>query len=287
MPNNSCATRWPLLLIHGIGLRDNWRVRYWGRIPRALTDSGARVYYGMQDAWGSIESNAAMLRDTLLSLVEQDGCERVNIIAHSKGGLDARMLASQEDCAPHIASITTLATPHAGSRTLDAIMRLPTPLLKAVGVPVNGIFRLLGDSSPDFFSVCSQLTTAAMKTFNEAHPVAEGLFCQSYAVAMKRLRDDPTMAFSYLVVRHFEGANDGLVAVSSTAFGSFGGVVEGEGKAGISHCDIVDLSKQLLKRPPSSVASAKEEALGVNSAKPYDIVDWHKDLVASLKARGL
>jgi triacylglycerol lipase len=274
-------------LVHGIGLRDNWRVRYWGRIPKALTECGARVHYGMQDAWGSIEDNAATLRATLLAVVEQEGCEKVNIIAHSKGGLDARMLASWEDCAPHIASITTLATPHAGSRTLDAVMRLPAPLLKAIAWPINAFFRLLGDRSPDFFTVCSQLTGTAMSSFNEKHPVPEGLFCQSYAVAMNRLRDDPTMAFSYVIVRHFEGANDGLVAVSSMPFGTFGGLIEGIGSAGISHCDVIDLRRQLLKRPPSPVGAVIGEAPAANNEKPYDIVDWHKDLVANLKARGL
>jgi triacylglycerol lipase len=304
--DDCCATRWPLLLVHGVGFHDSRRYRYWGRIPEALVAHGARVHYGLQDAWGSCEDNAYMLRETLLSIVAQTGCEKVNVIAHSKGGLDTRALVSMGDCAPHVASITTIATPHAGSRAMDAIMRIPPPLFKAVAVPVNGIFRLLGDDTPDFYAVCSQMTTSAMRHFNEEHPLVESLFCQSYAGVMDGPMSDVTMALTYLFVRHFDGPNDGLVALSSTPFGRFNGVIEGAGPRGVSHCDAVDLRRRALKKRPrrglgrsrggvgeSAGASGSENGGGGVSEVPeasdlrFDIVDWHLRLVADLKARGL
>jgi triacylglycerol lipase len=289
-----CATRWPLLLVHGVGLHDNRRFRYWGRIPEALVGHGARVHYGLQDAWGSYENNAHMLRATLLNITAQQGCEKVNIIAHSKGGLDTRVLASMEDCASRIASLTTIATPHAGSRTMDAIMRIPAPLFKAASVPVNRVFKLLGDDTPDFYAVCSQLTTAAMQRFNEEHPLenlGNPLFCQSYAAVMGGPLSDVTMAFSYLVVRHFDGPNDGLVALDSAPFGRFNGVIEGAGQRGVSHCDAIDLKRRPLKKrglrkhSPCVGESVSKVALSVDAAR-FDIVDWHLHLVADLKARG-
>ena len=58
MSDKRCATRYPIVLIHGAGFRDlKWPV-YWGRIPRALEERGASVFYGLQDCWGSVETNA-------------------------------------------------------------------------------------------------------------------------------------------------------------------------------------------------------------------------------------
>jgi triacylglycerol lipase len=266
-----CATRWPLLLVHGLGFHDSSRYRYWGRIPEALLAHGAHICYGLQDAWGSCESNAHTLRATLLDFVGQTACGKVNIIAHSKGGLDTRVLAAMKDCAPYIASLTTIASPHAGSRTMDVIMRVPAPLFRLAAVPVNGLFRLMGDVSPDFYGVCSQLTTASMQGFNERYLAAPDLYRQSYAGVMTRVSTDVTMAFSYLVVRCFDGPNDGLVALASTPFGEFRGVIKGAGPRGLSHCDVIDLRR----RPREKGAGA------------FDIVDWYIRLVSDLRERGL
>ena len=50
-----CSTRYPLLLVHGVGFRDFHYFNYWGRIPRELVRNGAKVYYGHQEAWGTVE----------------------------------------------------------------------------------------------------------------------------------------------------------------------------------------------------------------------------------------
>lgn len=55
---NVCSTKYPLLLVHGVGFRDFHYFNYWGRIPRALKKNGARVFYGHQEAWGTVEENA-------------------------------------------------------------------------------------------------------------------------------------------------------------------------------------------------------------------------------------
>lgn len=48
---NKCETKFPILLVHGIGFRDNQLLNYWGRIPEALKKEGATIYYGGQDSW--------------------------------------------------------------------------------------------------------------------------------------------------------------------------------------------------------------------------------------------
>ena len=86
----SCRTKYPLVFIHGAGFRDlKWPV-YWGRIPSVLEEQGAIIYYGLQDCWASIETNAQVIAGRIDEILAELGSEKVNIIAHSKGGLDAR-----------------------------------------------------------------------------------------------------------------------------------------------------------------------------------------------------
>ena len=80
-----CQTKYPIFLIHGAGFRDRKRLGYWGRIPGALEKHGATVIYGKQDAWGSVEKNAEIIKQNLDEYVVGTNCGKVNIIAHSKG----------------------------------------------------------------------------------------------------------------------------------------------------------------------------------------------------------
>ena len=89
-----CKTKYPIMLVHGTGFRDRKHLNYWGRIPKALTEQGATVFYGQQDSWGSIEHNAGVLKDNLNKYIMETNIEKVNVIAHSKGGIEARYLIS-------------------------------------------------------------------------------------------------------------------------------------------------------------------------------------------------
>ena len=112
-----CKTKYPILLAHGLAAPDSG-VRHppWGRGPQLLRDRGAVVYMGGQDAWGSIENGAARLEQVLYRMLQEQDCSRVNIIAHSKGGLEARYLISTLGHGRHVASLTMLSTPNRGSR---------------------------------------------------------------------------------------------------------------------------------------------------------------------------
>ena len=54
-------TKYPLLFVHGMGLRDYRRINSWGRIPKTLRENGFTVFHGRQDGNGSVEDNAADL----------------------------------------------------------------------------------------------------------------------------------------------------------------------------------------------------------------------------------
>ncbi len=90
----ACRTHYPLVLVHRVFFRDRKYFNYWGRIPGELIRNGATVYYGGQQSAASTENAAKELR-----IVEETGCGKVNIIAHSKGGLEARWAVFRRGCA--------------------------------------------------------------------------------------------------------------------------------------------------------------------------------------------
>lgn len=270
---DSCNTKYPILLVHGTGFRDRKWLGYWGRIPKALEDAGAQVFYGHQDSWASIEENAEMLRVELCRIIEETQCEKVNIIAHSKGGLEARYLATTLCCHDRIASITTVSTPHHGSRTLDKIWRLPKLLIRFTSVFVNLWFRLLGDKRPDFFHACEQFSTYYMSSFNTQNPDMDTVYYQSYATAMKHLFSDIIMCIPHTVIKAVEGENDGMVTTQSAAWTNFGGIWRGTTARGISHCDAVDLRRR------NFVRGSQVQGTG-------DIRSCYMDVVSDLKDKG-
>ena len=268
-----CQTKYPLVLLHGAGFRDlKWPV-YWGRIPGALEKEGAKVYYGLQDCWASVETNAASIAARIDEILESSCAEKVNIIAHSKGGLDARMAASSFGCGGKIASITTIATPHRGSKTIDMLFRLPRPMWNTAAFAVNNWIRLIGDKKPDFMKLCEGLTTENMQVFNKNNPDVSGVFYQSVACVMRSPLSDINLSTANAVLKRIEGENDGLVSVESARWGEKFTVLRPNTLRGISHLDAID-----LRRSPFS----KKSGDGVS-----DICDFYTELVEDLKKRGL
>ena len=273
MEDESCRTRYPLVLIHGAGFRDlKWPV-YWGRIPAELQKRGAAVCYGLQDCWASTETNAAEIVRRIDAILAETGAEKVNLIAHSKGGLEARMAASSLGAGAKIASITTVATPHHGSKTVDLLFRMPKGLFCLAAFAVNNWIRVVGDKKPDFLAVCRGFTTEAAAEFNRKNPDVPGIYYQSYACLMSHPFSDLHLSTANFVVNRLEGPNDGLVTVRSAAWGEHCRILRGNGFRGISHLDAIDLRRAALSR---------RDGPGVR-----DICQVYVDIAKDLKARGL
>lgn len=256
--------KYPILLVHGMGFRDDRPIGYWGRIPRKLKENGFDVYLSGQDSNGSIESNARKVSESIDRILKAENIGKVNIIAHSKGGLEARYAASSLGCSEKIASITTLSTPHNGSKTVDKLMKLPEGLIRFGCRATDIWFRLLGDKEPDTFRAICSFRTEDAKRFNEQNPDAETIYYQSYAFVMKHISSDMLMWLPSLVVRCFDGENDGLLSPESVKWANFRGVVTGVGNRGISHCDEVDMRRmKLSSKQGSGVADISDFYVGI------------------------
>jgi triacylglycerol lipase len=271
--NDKCHTKYPIVLIHGTGFRDRKHLNYWGRIPKALMNNNCEVFYGNQESWATIENNAIIIKNSINKIMTEHGVEKVNLIAHSKGGLEARYIISSLDMSTKIASLTTMATPHHGSITMDKISKLPKVLFKGVSVFANLWFRILGDVNPDFQNVCGQFTTEFAQEFNNENPDVLDVYYQSYAAVMKNSFSDMFMFIPHFIINIVEGKNDGLVTPKSAKWTNFKGVFRGTTNRGISHADEVDIRRMRF--------SSKNLADGVN-----DICDVYSQIVCELKYLG-
>lgn len=246
--NTICRTRYPVMMVHGIFFRDWQYLNYWGRIPQALKRNGASVYYGRQQSSLSVADSASELKKEIFRILEETGAPKVNIIAHSKGGLDARYAISCLGMADYVASLTTVSTPHRGCQFADALlMKLPNALICFAAKRYNSLFHRLGDSAPDFLSGVQNLTAAFCAVFNTTTPDMPEVYYQSVASRMHSAKSAPfPLSLGYRLCKKYEGDNDGLVSVSSAVWGNYLGLLTA-GRKGISHGDMIDLTHKNIK----------------------------------------
>jgi triacylglycerol lipase len=210
----------------------------WGRIPHVLREKGVEIYFGNTDAWGSIESNAELLKATVDKVLEETGKEKVNIIAHSKGGLDSRYMIWKYNYGDKVTSLTTVSTPHHGAVLADMILDLKTVHTKAAKRSLEELSKLFDDISPDIYTAGYNLTTANMKEFNRIVTMDDRVYYQSIYSIMNNAADDLFLAASYNFIKKETGENDGLVSEYSARWGNNITRVEG----GISHAQIIDIT---------------------------------------------
>ena len=231
------ATRYPVVLAHGILLKDVKFFKAFGRIEKILKRRGFTVYTAKTDGFGTIENNAEQMKHHIESILKAENAEKVNIIAHSKGGLDAIYMIKNLGMEESVASLTTLCTPHRGSPIASSLLRLPKFIVKFIAFWVNLWYRIFGDKHPDALTVCKQLQSIP-EIEQEKQPLPETIYCQSFSATLERSRDDFVMGIPLAFYRHYgKDACDGLVSVSSAEFGNYRGNCTNDS---ISHSQIVD-----------------------------------------------
>ena len=241
-----CHTKYPILLVHGVFFRDYKFPNYWGRIPDELKKNGATIYYGNHQSALSVADSGAELTDRIKQIVSETGCEKVNVIAHSKGGLDCRYAISCCGADQYIASLTTINTPHRGCLFADYLLKkVPEKVKNSIANTYNAALRRLGDSNPDFLSAVDDLTDERCKAFNESVPNSDSVYYQSVGSKLSKATGGKfPLNFTYPLAKHFDGPNDGLVSESSFQWGEKYALLTTEGKRGISHGDVIDLNRE-------------------------------------------
>ena len=238
-------TKYPIILAHGVALRE-WRIfKSFGRIEKTLREAGYAVYAANTDGFGSIENNAAQLKTQIEEILRSESTDKVNIIAHSKGGLDSLYMIQELGMAGAVASLTTLSTPNKGSRIASGLYRLPRWIKGFLAFWINLWYRIFGDKHPDALTVCRQLQLTPNDA-PERFAVPDGVYCQSYSATLQRSRDDFLMSIPLYFSRHWGERNtDGLVSVESAKYAEYRGDCLEES---LSHSEIIGLSLKKKKR---------------------------------------
>lgn len=236
-----CASKYPVLLVHGIAFRDKVLfLSYWGNIPEHLSKKGAAVFTGGQEAYGTIENNALALKKKVNEILKKTGAEKVNIIAHSRGGLESRYMISMLGMESKVATLTTLSTPHRGSAMADYIIKHVGDK-KAITTIIDFYAKIMGDKNPESLNAGKELTTDSMKIFNDKVKDSPLVYYQSYISTIDENFGNPLWKAMYKLMEKKEGPNDGLVSVESAKWGKFREPVTCSGKPLVTHADIVGM----------------------------------------------
>jgi len=170
---------YPIVLAHGFfGFEDFAGIEfitYFYRVKSHLAAEGETlVFTPAVDPFASSDERGRELLAEVERIVHDTGYGKVDIIGHSQGGLDARVVAGLRP--DLVASITTVATPHAGTPVADALVRITDyPRLSEL---IDAFVRLIGAPIYDALgadtsvtAALRQLSSEGMDEFNAAYPL--------------------------------------------------------------------------------------------------------------------
>jgi len=248
---------YPIVLLHGMAGFDSLQnlpvnVTYFDGVVADLAKAGETdVYVTVAPPFDSSEERAKSIAAQLDEILARTGAAKVNVIGHSQGGMDARVLASPAGLGygDRIASVTTIATPHHGSVLTDAALGLASGLPKGtIDALTSGLLGLLQktaydvSSDPHLEAQLTELTQAHMDgVFNPKYTDDVRVHYASYAgrtnletgesdcagalfpndAAVVDVAAPEFVATAASLEGSSHTANDGLVTVASARWGAF------------------------------------------------------------------
>lgn len=120
---------YPFVLVHGF-LSGSARLGFGDQVVEALRGDGHTVSVVEVPPFAPMHVRSSELGRQIRTILGETGAERVHVMAHSMGGLDARHLMCLGDGGPPldfyetIATLTTFSTPHWGTRMADRALEV-------------------------------------------------------------------------------------------------------------------------------------------------------------------
>jgi triacylglycerol lipase len=190
-------------LVHGLFGFDSvgvGRLRgdYFRGVRERLQRAGHRVEVVRLPPLGSVQSRAERLAEQVRRL----DAARVNLVAHSMGGLDARYAITKLGLGANVASLTTVGTPHRGTPIADRSALLLAPAGRL------GLLERLGAGG------LLDVTTKRMAAFNRDVPDSPSVEYFSYVGSVQR---SGLLMWTSRRILRTEG--DGLVSADSQRWG--------------------------------------------------------------------
>jgi triacylglycerol lipase len=181
-------------------------------IDRAIVAAGHPLIVSRVHPTAGVETRARQLKENILRQLEILGRthERVILVGHSMGGLDARYMIARLGMADRVAALLTISTPHRGSPYADWALR-------HLGERLGGM-RLANFLGLDVQAIVD-LTTERCRRFNEEVPDDPRVQYFSVSASRPWHRVPPFALHAFKVVYDAEGDNDFLVSVRSSHWG--------------------------------------------------------------------
>ena len=241
-PRREAKPRYPVVLCHGLFGFDEIEVvgarhAYFRGVPARLEKSSWQVSLARVPGAASVKLRAAGLAECVRTIE----APRVNIVAHSMGGIDARYAIARLGLARRVASLVTVGSPHRGTPVADLGEGLAARLglrfaLQRAGVGIDAL---------------RDLTVARMGAFNAEVTDAPGVVYGSVVgVARRKLHMNPLLVPTYLYLKRRAGENDGMVPASSQRWGEVLAEIEADHWAQIGwsrHFDAAEFYARLLR----------------------------------------
>ena len=292
---------YPIVLLHGMAGFDSLQnlpvnVTYFDGVVADLAKVGeTQVFVTVAAPFDTSEARAKSVAAQLDEILARTGSAKVNVIGHSQGGMDARVLASPHGLAygDRIASVTTIATPHHGSVLTDALLGvakgLPQGTIDALTSGLLGVLQKTAydvSSDPHLEAQLTELTQTHMDgVFNPKYTDDARVQYASYAGRTNfevgaadcngamfpndASKVDVAAPEFAATAASLEGTsrttNDGLVTVASAKWGTF------------MQCVPADHLKEVGVLSPTQA----------NLVSRFDHLAFFRDVVARLRVQGL
>ncbi|MBP9114174.1 MAG: hypothetical protein KBF88_15285 [Polyangiaceae bacterium] len=251
------AAQYPIVLAHGFNGSPSNQWGYY-KVADALRKDGHKVFEAAVAPYNSADVRAIDLKKVVDQALQS--ASKVNIVAHSMGGLDARVLISKLGYGDRVASLTTISTPHQGTLIGDVALKLVKdgPISNALNTVAAAWGRTFTeDELANNTAVRGALLSIAERSaeeFNARNKDDARVYYQSWAGVSARLgigdSDDKracdgklegstdvmdvSLRAGSIVVSHrfgFQGSfkpNDGMVTVESAKHGHFRGCLRAD-----------------------------------------------------------
>jgi triacylglycerol lipase len=201
----------PVVLVHGLFGFDRIGVPgakfdYFRGIAKHLGSLGCKAHAVRLPGSASVPERACALVEAIEALPH----DRIDLIAHSLGGLDARYALSHLGLARRVRSLVTVGTPHRGTALADLALHGPLDwarrMIRALGLPIEAL---------------EWLGTDALAAFNADVIDVPGVRYACVVGGMQREDSVVPLALApaHAYLRRVAGPNDGLVPMASQYWG--------------------------------------------------------------------
>jgi triacylglycerol lipase len=224
----------PIVLMHGFGVGASFRRG--GHLHEEalhLRSRGVRAVAPNVSPYNTVRARTAQWNGRLQHVLDETKTDRLLLIAHSMGGLDARYLITQMGWHEVVDALVTISAPHRGSAIASLVLDQPELVRNWVSDVADWVgTHILQDGSANIRQALTELTPEYMeKTFNEEVPDHPDVEYWSYGCQAGKGTDVPIAPiFRYLNQYLFEreGVNDGIVSVRSARWGKYQGTVDAD-----------------------------------------------------------